>query len=131
MITANPNYITKNDVEEVLKLNPKEDDLQNSFVTDGKFLYYVDGYTYPQEIRALSEEEQFQNLSEIANGMHMTKNELIDFMMVSNIRIAYEYEEFSTEEESEKYWKEKEDIEIFKGYDKYMGIVELIADVIG
>lgn len=131
MITANPNYITKNDVKEVLKLNPNEDDLQNSFVTDGKCLYYVDGYTYPQEIRVLSEEEQFQNLSEIANGMHITKNELIDFMLVSNIRIAYENEEFSTEEESEKYWEEREDIEIFKGYDKYMGIVELIADVIG
>ena len=131
MIIANPKYITKNDIEEVLKLNPKEDDLQSSFVTDGKFLYYVDGYTNPQEIRALSEEEQFQNLSEIANGMNMTKTELIDFMLDSNIRIAYDDGEFSTEEESKKYWKEKEDIEIFKGYDKYMGIAELIADVIG
>ena len=58
MISANPKYTTENDIEEVLKLNPKEEDLQSSFVTDGKFLYYVDGVTNPQEIRALSEEEQ-------------------------------------------------------------------------
>ena len=131
MISANPKYITKNDIEEVLKINPKEDDLQSSFVTDGKYLYYVDGYSNPQEVRALSEDEQFQNLPELAKGMKMTEDELIDFMLESNIRIAYEDGEFSTEEESEKYWKEKEDIEIFKGYDKYMGIAELIADVIG
>ena len=37
MISANPKYITENDIEEVLKLNPNEDDLQSSFVTDGSY----------------------------------------------------------------------------------------------
>ena len=102
MISANPKYITENDINEVLKLNSSEEDLQSSFVTDGKYLYYVDGYTNPQEIRALSEDEQFQNLSEIAKGMRMTEEELIEFMLVSNIRIAHDNGEFNTIEESEK-----------------------------
>lgn len=131
MISANPKYITESDIEEVLKLNPKEDDLQSSFSTDGKYLYYVDGYTSPQTIRALSEEEQFQNLPELAKGMKMTEDELIDFMLVSNIRIGYDNGDFNSLEESDKWWKGKTTKEIFKGYDEYMGIPEMIADLIG
>ena len=131
MISANPKYITKNDVEEVLKINPKEDDVQSSFVTDGKYLYYVDEYSNPQEVRALSEDEQFLNLPELAKGMKMTEYELIDFMLESNIRIAYEDGDFNSIEESKKYWEDRDKIEIFKGYDKYMGIPEMIADIIG
>ena len=130
MISSNPKYITENDIEEVLKLNPMEDDLQSSFSTDGKYLYYVDGYTSPQAIRALSEEEQFQNLPELAKGMKMTEDELITFMMESNIRIGHDNGEFNSLEESDKWWKSKTNKEIFKGYDEYMGIPEMIADLI-
>lgn len=131
MISANPKYITENDIKEVLKLNPKEDDLQSSFSTDGKYLYYVDGYTSPQAIRTLSEEEQFQNLPELAKGMKMTEEELIAFMMESNIRIGHDNGEFNSFEESDKWWKSKTNKEIFKGYDEYMGIPEMIVDLIG
>ena len=134
MISANPKYITENDIKEVLKLNPKEEDLQSSFVTDGKFLYYVDGYTNPQEIRALSEDEQFQNLPELAKGMRMTEEELIAFMLETNKNIDYDFTPdngFNSREEIENWWKDKDDKLIFKVYDEYMGIPEMIADLIG
>lgn len=134
MISANPKYITENDIEEVLKLNPKEEDLQSSFVTDGKFLYYVDGYTNPQEIRVLSEYEQFQNLPELAKGMKMTEEELIAFMLETNKNTDYDCTPdngFTSREEIENWWKDKDDRFIFKVYDEYMGIPEMIADLIG
>ena len=131
MISANPKYITENDIKEVLRINPDEDNLQSSFVTDGKYLYYVDGFINPQEIRVLSEEEQFQNLSELAKGMRITEEELIAFMMESNIKIAQDDGDFNSIEESKKYWEGRDKMEIFKGYDKYMGIPEMIADIIG
>lgn len=132
MISANPKYITENDIEEVLKINPKEDDLQNSFVTDGKFLYYVDGYTNPQEIRALSEDEQFQNLFEIAKAMDKTKDELISYMLEQNKDVDYQNiseNDFRTEAEVDEWWKDKNAVTIFKVYDEYYGIVELIAEI--
>lgn len=134
MISANSKYITENDIKEVLKLNPNEDDLQSSFVTDGKFLYYVDDYTSPQEIRALSEEEQFQNLPELAKGMKMTEEELIAFMLETNKNTDYDCTPdngFTSREEIENWWKDKDDRFIFKVYDEYMGIPEMIADLIG
>lgn len=60
----------------------------------------------------------------------MTEDELIDFMLESNIRIAYEDGDFNSIEESEKYWEDRDKIEIFKGYDKYMGTPEMIVDII-
>lgn len=132
MISANPKYITENDIEEVLKLNPKEDDLQSSFVTDGKFLYYVDGYTNPQEIRALSEDEQFQNLFEIAKAMDKTKDELISYMLEQNKDVDYQNipeNDFHTEAEVDEWWKDKNAVTIFKVYDEYYGIAELIAEI--
>lgn len=132
MISANPKYITENDIEEVLKLNPKEDDLQSSFVTDGKFLYYVDGVTNPQEIRALSEDEQFQNLFEIAKAMDKTKDELISYMLEQNKDVDYQNipeNDFHTESEVDEWWKDKNATTIFKVYDEYYGITELIAEI--
>ena len=132
MINANLKYITENDIEEVLKLNPNEDDLQSSFVTDGKFLYYVDGYTSPQEIRALSEDEQFQNLFEIAKTMDMTKDELISYMLEKNKDVDYQNipeNDFNTESEVDEWWKDKNADMIFKVYDEYYGIAELIAEI--
>lgn len=132
MISAHPKYITENDIEEVLKLNPKEEDLQSSFVTDGKFLYYVDGVTNPQEIRALSEEEQFQNLFEIAKAMDKTKNELISYMLEQNKDVDYQNipeNEFHTKSEVDEWWKDKNSATIFKVYDEYYGIAELIAEI--
>lgn len=132
MISANPKYITENDIEEVLKLNPNEEDLQSSFVTDGKFLYYVDGYTNPQEIRALSEEEQFQNLFEIAKAMDKTKDELISYMLEQNKDVDYQNipeNDFKTESEVDEWWEDKNAATIFKVYDEYYGIVELIEEI--
>ena len=132
MINANLKYITENDIEEVLKLNPNEDDLQSSFVTDGKFLYYVDGYTSPQEIRALSEDEQFQNLFEIAKTMDMTKDKLISYMLEKNKDVDYQNipeNDFNTESEVDEWWKDKNADMIFKVYDEYYGIAELIAEI--
>lgn len=131
MIITNPKCITENDINEVLRINPNEDDLQSSFVTDGKYLYYVNGFTELKEIRALSEDEQFQNLPELAKGMKMTEDELIAFMLESNIRIAHDDGDFNSIEESKKYWESRDKIEIFKGYDKYMGIPEMIEYIIG
>ena len=132
MISANPKYITENDIKEVLELNPKEDNLQSSFVTDGKFLYYVDGVTNPQEIRALSEEEQFQNLFEIAKAMDKTKDELISYMLEQNKDVDYQNipeNDFHTEAEVDEWWKNKDSRTIFKVYDEYYGIAELIAEI--
>ena len=132
MISANPRYITENDIEEVLKLNPEEDDLQSSFLTDGKYLYYIDGYTYPKQIRALSDEEQFQNLFEIAKAMGKTKDEVITFMLESNKDVDYQCipdNDFNSEEEVDKWWEDKSDRMIFKIYDEYSGIGELIAEI--
>lgn len=132
MIGANPKYITKNDIEEVLRINPKEEDLQSSFVTDGKYLYYVDGYTNPQEIRALSEDEQFQNLFEIARALDKTKDELISYMLEQNKDVDYQNipeNDFNTESEVDEWWKDKNAATIFKVYDEYYGIAELIAEI--
>ena len=133
MINANPKYITENDIKEVLRINSDEGNLQSNFVTDGKYLYYVDGFTKPQKIRALSEEEQFQNLPELAKGMRMTEEELIDFMLDTNKNIDY-YDipdnGFNSMEEIEDWWKDKDAKLIFKVYDKYMGIPEMIIDCI-
>lgn len=132
MISANPKYITENDIEEVLKLNPNEEDLQSGFVTDGKFLYYVDGYTNPQEIRVLSEDEQFQNLFEIAKAMDKTKDELISYMLEQNKDVDYQNipeNDFHSETEVDKWWKDKNATTIFKVYDEYYGIAELIAEI--
>lgn len=132
MISANPRYITEDDIKEALKLNPNEDDLYSSFVTDGKYLYYIDGYTYPKEIRGLSEEEQFQNLFEIAKVMRMTRDELITFMLESNKEVDYQNipdNDLNSEEEVDEWWEDKSDRMIFKIYDEYSGIVELIADL--
>jgi hypothetical protein len=134
MISANPRYITEDDIEEVLKLNPNEDDLASSFVTDGKYLYYVDGYTNPQEIRALSDDEQFQNLPELAKGMKMTEEKLIAFMLKQNKDVDYQNipeNDFNSKKEVNEWWKDKDDKMIFKVYDEYMGIQEMIVDLIG
>ena len=130
MIGANPRYITENDIKEVLKLNPKEDDLASSFVTDGKYLYYVDGYTNPQEIRALSVDEQFLNLFEIAKAMNKTKDGLISYMLEQNKDVDYQNipeNDFETETDVDEWWKDKDSKTIFKVYDEYYGIAELIA----
>lgn len=132
MIGANPRYITENDIEEVLKLNPKEDDLASSFVTDGKYLYYVDGYTNPQEIRALSVDEQFLNLFKIAKAMDKTKDELISYMLEQNKDVDYQNipeNDFETETDVDEWWKDKDSKTIFKVYDEYYGIAELIAEL--
>ena len=132
MIGANPRYITENDIEEVLKLNPKEDDLASSFVTDGKYLYYVDGYTNPQEIRALSVDEQFLNLFKIAKVMDKTKDELISYMLEQNKDVDYQNipeNDFETETDVDEWWKDKDSKTIFKVYDEYYGIAELIAEL--
>jgi hypothetical protein len=132
MIGANFTYITKEDIEEVLKLNPKEDDFKSSFVTDGKYIYYVDGYTYPQEIRALDEDEQFMNLAEIAKCMEMTEEEVISYMLKQNKDVDYQNigdNDFDTEEEVDKWWEGKDAKMIFKIYDEYYGIAELIAEL--
>ena len=132
MIKANYKYITKNDIEKVLILNPDEDDLHSSFVTDGKFLYYVDGYTSPQEIRSLSEEEQFLNLFEIAKTMNKTEDELISYMLEQNKDVDYQNipeNDFHTKTEINKWWKDKDNRTIFKVYDEYYGIAELIAEI--
>ena len=132
MISANPRYITEDDIEEVLKLNQNEDDLASSFVTDGKYLYYVDGYTNPQEIRALSVDEQFLNLFKIAKAMDKTKDELISYMLEQNKDVDYQNipeNDFETETDVDEWWKDKDSKTIFKVYDEYYGIAELIAEL--
>ena len=132
MIEANFNYITKEDIEDVLKLNPKEDDFESSFVTDGKYLYYVDGYTNSQEIRALNEEEQWLNLPELAKSMGKTTDKVIKFMLKENKLVDYENipeNNFRTKKEVDKWWSDKTDRFIFKVYDEYCGIAELIASL--
>lgn len=132
MISANPRYITEDDIEEVLKLNQNEDDLASSFVTDGKYLYYVDGYTNPQEIRALSVDEQFLNLFEIAKAMDKTKDELISYMLEQNKDVDYQNipeNNFKTVTDIDEWWKDKDSKMIFKVYDEYYGIAELIAEL--
>lgn len=131
MIKANFKYITKRDIEEVLKLNPQEDDFEASFVTDGKYIYYVDGYTNPQEIRALNRDEEFMNLAEIAKFMEMTEEEVISYMLEQNKDVDYQNigdNDFDTEEDVDKWWEDKDAKMIFKIYDEYYGIVELIAE---
>ena len=131
MINANFKYITKEDIEEVLKRNPKEDDFKASFVTDGKYIYYVDGYTSPQEIRALDFDEQFMNLAEIAKLMGKTEDEVIAYMLEQNKDVDYQNigeNDFDTEEEVDKWWENKDAKMIFKIYDEYYGIAELITD---
>lgn len=132
MIGANFKYITKEDIEEVLKLNPQEDDFEASFVTDGKYIYYVDGYTNPQEIRALDFDEEFMNLAEIAKCMEMTEEEVISYMLKQNKDVDYQNigdNDFDTEEEVDKWWEDKNAKMIFKIYDEYYGIAELIAEL--
>ena len=137
MISANHNYITEDDIKEVLKINPKEDDIKSSFVTDGYSLYYVDGYTYPQEIRALSEDEQYQNLSKIAKILYdqrkisnVSEKEAISYMLKQNKEVDYENmpdNDFNSKEEVDMWWQDKDDKMIYKIYDEYYGIGELIA----
>ena len=132
MISANFKYITKEDIDKVLKLNPQEDDFEASFVTDGKAIYYVDGYTNPQEIRVLDEDEEFMNLAEIAKCMKMTEEEVISYMLKQNKDVDYQNigdNDFDTEEEVDKWWEDKDAKMIFKIYDEYYGIVELIAEL--
>ena len=131
MINANFKYITKEDIEEVLKLNPQEDDFEASFVTDGKYIYYVDGYANPQEIRALSTDEEFMNLAEIAKFMEMTEEEVISYMLEQNKDVDYQNigeNDFDSKEEVDKWWEDKDAKTIFKVYDEYYGIAELIAE---
>ena len=132
MIEVNYNYITKYDIEEVLKINPNEYDLGSCFVTDGYTLYYVDGYTFPREIRALSDVEQYQNLPIIAKYMGMSEKEFISHMLKQNKDIDYKNignNEFNTKEEVDKWWQNQSNITIYKVYDKHYGIGELIADI--
>lgn len=132
MINANFNYITKEDIEEVLKLNPQENDFEASFVTDGKYIYYVDGYKSPQEIRALDRNEEFMNLAEIAKFMEMTEEKVISYMLEQNKDVDYQNigeNDFDSKEEVDKWWEDKDAKMIFKIYDEYYGIAELIADL--
>ena len=130
MISANFDYITKEDIEEVLKLNPQEDNFKASFVTDGKAIYYVDGYTEPQEIRWLDRDEEFMNLAEIAKCMEMTEEEVISYMLKQNKDVDYQNigeNDFDSKEDVDKWCEDKDAEIIFKIYDEYYGIAELIA----
>ena len=99
-------------------------------VKNGEYLYYVDGYTNPQEIRALSVDEQFLNLFEIAKAMNKTKDGLISYMLEQNKDVDYQNipeNDFETETDVDEWWKDKDSKTIFKVYDEYYGIAELIA----
>ena len=58
MYSINSELITNNDVEVAFKnsVDDTKEDIKNGagMVTDGKYLYYTNGYSYPIEIRALS-----------------------------------------------------------------------------
>ena len=132
MISADKRHVTDFDREAVLRINPEEYNTETCYVTDGKYLYYVDGYTNPQEISALSVDEQFLNLFEIAKAMDKTKDELISYMLEQNKDVDYQNipeNDFETETDVDEWWKDKDSKTIFKVYDEYYGIAELIAEL--
>lgn len=133
MIKPSERIITNTDKESVLAINSEEKELEHSFVTDGKFLYYVDGVNSPLELRALSIEEQFENLEEIALAMNKTKKQLLAYMLKQNKDVDYQncYDtECKTKKGVDKWWDEHlDDFTIFKVYDEYYGIAELIAEI--
>lgn len=131
MIAVAKNVITQNDIKTIMNINPEETEPYNGFVTDGRYLYYVDGYNSPKEIRGMTLEEQFFNHSELAKAMNMTKSQLFNYMLKKNKEVDYENckeTECKTKKGVNEWWKKHHnDYTIFKVYDEYYGLDELIA----
>lgn len=74
--------------------------------------------------------KKFMNLTEIAKLMKMTEEEVVSYMLEQNKDVDYQNigdNGFDTEEDVDKWWKNKDAKTIFKIYDEYYGIAELIA----
>lgn len=132
MLNVKKELITQEDIEMVMAINPEETEPYNGFVTDGRYLYYVDGFNSPQELRGMTMEEQFYNCSELAAAMNMTKVQLFNYMLRKNKEVDYDNckeTECKTKKGVNEWWKQHHnDYTIFKVYDEYYGLVELIAD---
>ena len=132
MLNVKKELITQEDIEMIMDINPQETEPYNGFVTDGRYLYYVDGENSPQELRVMELQEQFYNLSELASAMKMTRLQLIKYMLEKNKEVDYENcadTECKTKHGVDEWWKRNHnDFTIFKVYDEYYGLVELIAD---
>jgi hypothetical protein len=132
MIAANYKYITQFDIDEVRKLNPLEDDFEASFVTDGCAIYYVDGFTEPQEIRILDEDERFMNLPEMAGASGLSEDEMISFMRQYNIGVDIDNigeNGFGSEADVRLWWADVPPHRVFKIFDEYYGVAEYIASL--
>ena len=131
MISADKRCVTEYDKKAVLKINPEEYNIESCYVTDGKYLYYVDGYTNPKEIRALSKEEQLFVIDEIAKIKGITRAEFFSYMLKQNKDVDYQNvpeNDFNSKAEVDAWWKDKGEATIYKVYDEYYGIAEYIAN---
>jgi hypothetical protein len=131
MISADKRHVTVFDREAVLRINPEEYNTETCYVTDGKYLYYVDGYTEPQEIRALNDEEQLIVIDEIARIKGKTREKIFSFMLKQNKDVDYQNipeNDFNSKAEVDAWWKNKDEATIYKVFDEYYGIAEYIAN---
>ena len=70
-------------------------------------------------------------LTQIAKMMNKTEDEMIAYMLEQNKDVDYQNipeNGFNSKKEVDKWWKDKDVKMIFKIYDEYYGIEELIAE---
>ena len=71
-------------------------------------------------------------LTEIAKMMNKTEDEVISYMLEQNKDVDYQNipeNGFRSKKEVDVWWKDKDAKMIFKIYDEYYGIAELIAEL--
>ena len=76
--------ITEADIGFALEKN-RDVDLRNCFVTDGRYLYYMDGSYETEQVRETTIHEQYSNIFELAKALNKTKPQLLSWMREKNI----------------------------------------------
>lgn len=126
------NIVRNDDIKEVLKINKKENDFDNCFYTEGKWLYYCDGYNSPILIRDITLNECYKLLSNIAEYYGVARENFVQFMLEQNKEVDIDNigeNDFNSTEEIEEWWKGKDEFTIFKIFDEYYGISEFIISI--
>ena len=126
------NIVRNNDIKEVLKINKYENDFDNCFYTEGKWLYYCDGNNSPISLRNITLKECYKLLPSIAKYYGTTRENFVQFMLEQNKDVDYENigeNDFNSSEEIEEWWKGKDEFTIFKIFDEYYGISEFIISI--
>lgn len=126
------NIVRNDDIKEVLKINKKENDFDNCFYTEGKWLYYCDGYNSPISIRDITLKECYKLLSNITEYYGVARENFVQFMLEQNKEVDIDNigeNDFNSTEEIEKWWENKDEFTIFKIFDEYYGISEFIISI--